>query len=302
MAGLSEYLREHRESAGRTLEEISAETRISVLQLRALEDEHFEELPGGVFNVSFLRQFARAIGADEDEAVSRYKAVHSVAPKLPYDDDARRDPYLEPGPTGRLAASAGGFFQEHGSTILTVAVGVLLLVGGGYSFEAWQQKRAEDLVAAEQQAEAEAAAQQAAVEEARRRSEQAAAAKEAALKAQQPAAPIDLKLHIVETVWIRASADGERVLDGTFREGVKPILAQEEVTLRVGNAGGVRLTLNGEAAPPIGPRGHVRSVRITPEGVEVIGGTPVPAAPVQAPPTTAASARDAELAANRTGR
>lgn len=302
MAGLGEYLRSQREAAGRSLEEISAATRISVLQLQALEDERFEELPGGVFNISFLRQFARSIGADEDEAVAKYKAVYNSAPKLPYQDEGARDPYLEPGPTDRLAQSAGGFLQQHGSTILTVAVGVLLLVGGGYSFEAWQQKREADVAAAGELAAAEQAAQQAARDEARRRAEQAAAAKEAALKAEQPAAPIDLKVHIVETVWIRASADGERVLDGTFREGVKPILAQEEVTLRVGNAGGVRLTLNGEDRPPIGPRGHVRSVRITPEGVEVLGGTPAPAAPAEAAPTTAASVRDAELAVNRTTR
>ena len=296
--GLGEFLRSKREEAGLTLDEISASTRISAPQLQALEDEQFEELPGGVFNISFVRQFAKAVGADEAEAVAKYKAVHSTSLRLPYDDGEDRDPYLEPGPTGRIAASAGDFFQRQGGTILTVAVGVLLLVGGGYSYNAWQQKRVADLEAAEQQERAEAEAAEAARAEADRRA--ALAARRAEVIAKQPAAPIDLKVQVVETVWIRASADGERVLEGTFREGAtKPITAREEVTLKVGNAGGVRLLLNGQPAPPIGPRGHVRSVRITPDGVEVIGGTPVPGAPAPTAPTTAASARDAELALNR---
>ena len=295
MVGLGEFLRSQREASGLTLDEISALTRISTLQLRALEDERFEELPGGVFNVSFVRQFARAIGADEAEAVNRLKAVTSVTPTLPYAEEAegRKDPYLQPGPTGRIAQSTGSFMREHGGTLSTVIVGLLLLVGGAYSYEAWEEKRAEEVA----QAEADAVQQERERKEALQRAELAAQARASEVKAQAPKAPIDLRLEVVETVWIRASADGERVLEGTFREGVnKPILARESVTLKVGNAGGVRLALNGERMPPIGPRGHVRSVRITPDGVEVIGGSPEPGKPAQTAPASAASARDAELA------
>jgi hypothetical protein len=43
--------------------------------LRALEDEHFDLLPGGVFNKGFVRAYARQVGLDEEEAVADYLAA-----------------------------------------------------------------------------------------------------------------------------------------------------------------------------------------------------------------------------------
>ena len=40
--------------------------------LRALEEERFDQLPGGVFNKGFVRAYARQIGLNEEEAVSDY--------------------------------------------------------------------------------------------------------------------------------------------------------------------------------------------------------------------------------------
>jgi cytoskeleton protein RodZ len=57
---------------GVTIEEISAATRISTRFLEALESEHWEELPGGVFNRGFIRSVARFLGLDEDALVAEY--------------------------------------------------------------------------------------------------------------------------------------------------------------------------------------------------------------------------------------
>lgn len=57
---------------GVTLEEIAAATRISTRFLEALENEHWEELPGGVFNRGFIRSVARFLGLDEDALVAEY--------------------------------------------------------------------------------------------------------------------------------------------------------------------------------------------------------------------------------------
>src|SRR5882757_3049338 len=43
--------------------------------LRALEEEHFDQLPGGVFNKGFVRAYARQVGLDEEEAVTDYLAA-----------------------------------------------------------------------------------------------------------------------------------------------------------------------------------------------------------------------------------
>jgi cytoskeleton protein RodZ len=62
-----------RQTKGISLEEIARDTKLRVATLQAIEDGHFENLPGGIYNISYLRQYARAIGADESELVERYR-------------------------------------------------------------------------------------------------------------------------------------------------------------------------------------------------------------------------------------
>jgi cytoskeleton protein RodZ len=61
-----------RKRAGVSLEEIADSTKISSRFLRAIEGEQFEQLPGGIFSTSYLRQYAAAIGYDEDALVAFY--------------------------------------------------------------------------------------------------------------------------------------------------------------------------------------------------------------------------------------
>jgi cytoskeletal protein RodZ len=80
-----EKLRQQRERRGISLDAISTTTKISTRMLRAIEDEHFDQLPGGVFNKGFVRAYARQIGLDEDEVVTDYltalreSQIHSQA-------------------------------------------------------------------------------------------------------------------------------------------------------------------------------------------------------------------------------
>jgi cytoskeletal protein RodZ len=70
-----EKLRKQREQRGITLESVSNTTKIGTRMLKALEDERFDQLPGGVFNKGFVRAYARQIGLDAEEAVSDYLAA-----------------------------------------------------------------------------------------------------------------------------------------------------------------------------------------------------------------------------------
>lgn len=70
-----EKLRKQREQRGIELDAISNTTKISTRMLRALEEEHFDQLPGGVFNKGFVRAYARQVGLDAEEAVSDYLAA-----------------------------------------------------------------------------------------------------------------------------------------------------------------------------------------------------------------------------------
>jgi hypothetical protein len=72
LGAFGEKLRRQREQRGIALEAISNSTKISTRMLRAIEEENFDQLPGGVFNKGFVRAFARQIGLNEEEAVSDY--------------------------------------------------------------------------------------------------------------------------------------------------------------------------------------------------------------------------------------
>jgi cytoskeletal protein RodZ len=62
-----------RSTKGISLQEISENTKIKVSTLQALEEGEFDRLPGGIYNISYLRQYARAIGADEAPLVEMYR-------------------------------------------------------------------------------------------------------------------------------------------------------------------------------------------------------------------------------------
>jgi cytoskeletal protein RodZ len=75
LGAFGEKLRKQREQRGIELDAISKTTKISTRMLRALEDEHFDQLPGGVFNKGFVRAYARQVGLDAEEAITDYLAA-----------------------------------------------------------------------------------------------------------------------------------------------------------------------------------------------------------------------------------
>jgi len=75
-------LKKARETRGITLDDVSLTTKIGTRFLRAMEEEHFEQLPGGIFNKGFVRAYARCVGIDEDQTVADYLiASGEVLPK-----------------------------------------------------------------------------------------------------------------------------------------------------------------------------------------------------------------------------
>jgi len=67
-----------RQAKGISLEEISAITKLRVATLKAIEDADFDALPGGIYNISYIRQYARAIDADETDLITLYRSQHQV--------------------------------------------------------------------------------------------------------------------------------------------------------------------------------------------------------------------------------
>jgi cytoskeleton protein RodZ len=71
-ATIGEQLRLAREERGIGLRDICDQTRISVHYLEAIEANDYKRLPGGVFNRSFIKAYARCVGYDEREAIEGY--------------------------------------------------------------------------------------------------------------------------------------------------------------------------------------------------------------------------------------
>jgi len=70
-----------RRQKGITLDAISAATRIGKRYLDAIERGAFTLLPGGIYSISYIRQYARAVDFDEHELLELYfAATNSAAP------------------------------------------------------------------------------------------------------------------------------------------------------------------------------------------------------------------------------
>jgi cytoskeletal protein RodZ len=67
-----------RRNRGITLEQIANATKISVRLLQAIEQGEFRKLPGGIYDTSYIRQYANAIDYDESAILAAYRREKSV--------------------------------------------------------------------------------------------------------------------------------------------------------------------------------------------------------------------------------
>src|SRR5215831_710121 len=82
MGSFGDRLKKEREQRGITLDDISLNTKIGTRLLRALEEEKFDQLPGGIFNKGFVRAYARHVGLDEEQTVADYMSAAGGPPPV----------------------------------------------------------------------------------------------------------------------------------------------------------------------------------------------------------------------------
>ena len=286
MSSLGATFRREREARGISLEEIAEETRIGIRLLRAIENEQFDRLPGGIFDKSFVRQYARYLGLDEELAVREY--LQAVA--------AGREavPSQRSGSPELPALSSSSDYAR----IIAALVGVGVLVAGiGYGLYRFQQYlTATPSPAGEGSSQPTLSLTPAspAFPPAESLSESSPAAI-APPPGGNPVAPLSgsssgpsvprvprpagqaaplasregLRLRIDShgPVWLSITADGVKQWQGTMRPyQTREVRATESVRLTVGDAGAVEINLNGKPLPPLGRSGEVKSVTITAKG------------------------------------
>jgi cytoskeleton protein RodZ len=130
VASFGTRLRLEREQRGITLDQISRSTKIGTRFLQALEQDRFEQLPGGIFNKGFIRAYARFLGLNEEQTLADYLAATSPGEPAPAASETAVPPASSPKIVGAQAES------ERASSLPWGTFAMLLLVVA-LSFAIW---------------------------------------------------------------------------------------------------------------------------------------------------------------------
>lgn len=77
---VGDILRDCRLAKGMSIEDVAAAIHVRAIQLRAIEDNNIEALPGMTYAVGFVRSYANFLGLNGVEIVHKFKAEHGQAP------------------------------------------------------------------------------------------------------------------------------------------------------------------------------------------------------------------------------
>lgn len=286
MGAFGDRLRREREMRGVTLDEITESTKISRRHLEALEGEHFDQLPGGVFNKGFVRAYARFLGIDEDRAVADYSAASNEQPeaenKFPLEihDEPNRE--LNP---------------RSSNLPLVFAIAALIGVLVGYGF--WVKSKPHNSVSIESTRPAASAAtepqptvtnpQSAISSTSNSTNDSVPATKHAPAQVAAASQPAEQNSHSVpaesagtpavrnaffvqivakEDSWVSIVADGKSVMERVLAaDKHKKVKAGKSLILRTGNAGGIEVSFNGRPLGALGNENEPRTLTFNASGL-----------------------------------
>jgi cytoskeleton protein RodZ len=273
-----ESLKREREMRGVTLDEISGATRIATRFLRAIENEEWDQLPGGVFNRGFVRAVARYLGLDEENTVAEYTLA--VGDRQPVPVWTGSPPAVAP--------------DRHWLAWIVAAVLLIVLLAGAWfgtrRLLAWRAARRAAQAAKVNGASSAANASEPYVDEPpavagdgiTAPGDQGATSgppaaptdpASAATPISRPNEPFQLKIEAGKKTTVTIVADREVVFDGTMKAGENlSFPASDHVQVSAGDAGALHLELNGKSIAPIGPEGQGGKVTLTRNSLKAAAG------------------------------
>ncbi len=309
-------LKQERERRKVALDEISVATKIGVRFLRALEEDRFDELPGGIFNKGFVRAYARHLGLDEEQTVADFLQATGASQPAPETPETQVVEILAKKQEERNQARGNGEARVPWGTLavalLIVACGFALW--GSYS-ERFSQERQErkrsigrPLAAQSASVRAQAAGSTQAQPKRRETADAGTAIPAATTQAVSSASEVKpaavlaessrdapsaqtsgaasgtfvVSIKAREDSWLSVTADGKEVIQDTLTAAAeKSVEAQREIVVKAGNVGGLDFAFNGQKLPAQGGYDEVKTLIFDPAGLKPAA--PPPAAP--APPS-----------------
>lgn len=234
---IGSILRQAREAKGLTLEQVEEETKIRLRYLAALEEENFALLPGRFFARSFLRTYARYLGLDAETLVARFEDLYPQEEEVP--------PIL---PTEANVKRGKSRFSLRLAFALLGLVGVFIL----FSWGAVQFSQQNGFQETPQSLPAQVSTPPPATGQPNSPLTQSDV---------QKVEGVNLVLKVVdESCWMRVDVDGRTAFTGEVpAQESKTFQAKERIWIKLGNAGVVRVQINGRDLGVLGERGQVVS-------------------------------------------
>jgi cytoskeleton protein RodZ len=268
MLSVGETLRRARLEQGLDLCTVATQTKISARYLEAIESDDRKILPSGFFYKSFVDQYARFLSLDTQEIDAEVdRALSADEPlRLPgFESVAARDvPPIT--------------FAHRFHTRLPYASAaslVLVLVGCSAVYAWWHAGRSsislkgmiDKVRVFDKPAKAIAASKI-------QKSPVAPSAGLSNIARATSAAASDYKVMLDlmarEATWLSVSSDGKPVFSGTMQPNqTKSVGGKQFAKMRVGNAAGIEVRLNGKLLGPLGARGQVLIVLFTPDNFQI---------------------------------
>jgi cytoskeleton protein RodZ len=287
-----------RESMGKSIEDAGQALRISQRYLRGIEEGNYEGWPEKVFSAGFIRSYAKYLSMDPGPVLAEYESTQG--PPIPEETEATPTPRPEWLEREREKGSRKTTYVAAAGVVLLLGVVLAFLsMDRTERPEPPVPAAAVPAAPAADNAAAAAGAAAPGADNAARGAaapEKAAADNAATAAKTAPAAPADnaataakaapaapagarpgtvsavggegaltgpfqLFLEASEHTWVMYSFDDSEPIDVTLYMGDKiSIQAEKRIDLKIGNAGGVVGTLNGQRLPPFGESGEVRNI------------------------------------------
>lgn len=250
LASFGEELRREREIRGISLKEIADATKISKRFLEALERNDHRTLPAPVFTRGFVREYSRYVGLNAEEMVNRYNFASAKDDRIEKPPQVEKYPQTPPRDISPKPPRKRGippvYARVDRNLIAALFIAVLL---AGVAYWAVQYRRAEQDVPSETPPVTTSAVIPPPL---------------VPPKQVNDDSTLRLAVEVVENAWVVLEADGKTIVNAEMVRGERRTFeANEAFRFRnIGNAAGLRLTLNGAIVPPLGADGEVIRNRV----------------------------------------